>query len=209
MYLFSNGTIKLANKKFTTLKNDFCIIFDGGSHIQRVKDDGQINRQAFDFTRIGDIEEQVQAKSVDVLGVITFSSETESIKLKDGTMKDKKTVVLADQSMCSISITIWGEEACSKYQFSFGQVVAFKGARISDYNGKSLNAESKQGIFTKVDHPDAAKVKQWFDQHSEEEIQKMRCLTLRMQRDREYQARDPSQDISNKASNLSLVREVL
>jgi methionyl-tRNA synthetase len=37
----------------------------------------------------------------------------------------------------------------------------------------------------------------------------MRCLTLRMQRDREYQPRDPSQDISNKPSNLSLIKEVL
>jgi replication factor A1 len=110
----------------------------------------------------------VQAKTVDVLGVITYTSDTESIKLKDGTMKDKKTVVLADQSMCSISITIWGEEPCRSYQFTYGQVVAFKGARISEYNGKSLNAESKQGIFIKVDHPDVTKVKHWFEQLSDE-----------------------------------------
>ena len=27
VYLFSNGQVKMANKKFTNLKNDFCIIF--------------------------------------------------------------------------------------------------------------------------------------------------------------------------------------
>jgi len=27
VYLFSNGSVKMANKKFTSLKNDFCIIF--------------------------------------------------------------------------------------------------------------------------------------------------------------------------------------
>lgn len=28
VYLFSNGIVKMANKKFTSIKNDFCIIFE-------------------------------------------------------------------------------------------------------------------------------------------------------------------------------------
>jgi replication factor A1 len=28
VYLFKNGNVKMANKKFTTVKNDFCIIFE-------------------------------------------------------------------------------------------------------------------------------------------------------------------------------------
>jgi len=31
VYLFSNGSVKMANKKFTSVKNDFCIIFDKNS----------------------------------------------------------------------------------------------------------------------------------------------------------------------------------
>lgn len=96
VYLFSNGNVKLANKKFTTVKNDFCIIFDTRSSIQQVKDDGQISQQAFDFTRIGDLEDQIQLKTADVLGVITYASDNEQIKLRDGSTKSKKTIILAD-----------------------------------------------------------------------------------------------------------------
>lgn len=28
VYIFSGGSIKMANKKFTSIKNDFCITFD-------------------------------------------------------------------------------------------------------------------------------------------------------------------------------------
>jgi replication factor A1 len=28
VYLFSNGTIKMSNKRFSSVKNDFCIIFE-------------------------------------------------------------------------------------------------------------------------------------------------------------------------------------
>ena len=33
VYLFSNGTVKIANQKFTSIKNDYCIIFDRSSEI--------------------------------------------------------------------------------------------------------------------------------------------------------------------------------
>lgn len=28
IYLLSNGTVKIANQKFTSIKNDFCLVFD-------------------------------------------------------------------------------------------------------------------------------------------------------------------------------------
>lgn len=143
VYLFSNGSVKLANKRFTTVKNDFCLIFNVTSSIQSVKDDGNITKQAFDFTRIGEIEDQVQLKSVDVFGIVTYTSDVEQIKLKDGTFKSKKTIIIADQSMCSISMTLWGDESCQKFNFTYGQSIAVKGARVSEYAGKSLNADGK------------------------------------------------------------------
>jgi ssDNA-binding replication factor A large subunit len=34
IYLFSNGTVKIANQKFTSIKNDYCIVFDKSSEIE-------------------------------------------------------------------------------------------------------------------------------------------------------------------------------
>ena len=42
VYTFSGGQIKLANKKFTSIKNDYCITFDNGTVIEKCADDGHI-----------------------------------------------------------------------------------------------------------------------------------------------------------------------
>jgi hypothetical protein len=39
VYLFSNGCVKMANKKFTSIKNDFCIVFEKNAQIIEVEDD--------------------------------------------------------------------------------------------------------------------------------------------------------------------------
>ena len=45
----------MANKRFTSIKNDFCIVFEKNAQIKQVHDDGSIAAQAFDFTDIRDI----------------------------------------------------------------------------------------------------------------------------------------------------------
>ena len=42
VYLFSNGIVKMANKKFTSIKNDFCIVFEKNAQILEIVDDGSI-----------------------------------------------------------------------------------------------------------------------------------------------------------------------
>jgi len=42
VYLFSQGQVKLANKKFSSVNNDFCINFDKQAQIKEVEDDEQI-----------------------------------------------------------------------------------------------------------------------------------------------------------------------
>jgi replication factor A1 len=39
VYLFSNGEVRLANKKFSAIKNDYCIVFNINAEITSVGDD--------------------------------------------------------------------------------------------------------------------------------------------------------------------------
>ena len=39
VYLFSSGQVKIANSKFTFVKNDFCLVFDKNAEIVEVPDD--------------------------------------------------------------------------------------------------------------------------------------------------------------------------
>ena len=109
VYLFSNGCVKMANKKFTSIKNDFCIVFEKNALIIEVEDDGSIAREAFEFVSLKNIQEVQQMKTIDVCGVIVEVSETEVVNLRRGSQKIRKYVTLVDDSMCSISLTLWAQ----------------------------------------------------------------------------------------------------
>ena len=70
MYLFSNGTVKMANQKYTSIKNDFCIVFDRNSVIEEVENDKAISSQGFSFVTLDEINEFEQSRTVDVIGII-------------------------------------------------------------------------------------------------------------------------------------------
>lgn len=55
-----------------------------------------------------------------------------------GEFRDKRTITLTDDSETSINATIWGENAL-RNDVVVGTIIAFKGAKISDFGGKSLN----------------------------------------------------------------------
>ena len=48
------------------------------------------------------------------------------------------TITISDEENYSINATIWGE-GCKDSKYVEGCIIAVKGARVSDYGGKSLN----------------------------------------------------------------------
>jgi len=71
VFLFSNGSVKMANQKYTSIKNDFCIVFDRNSEIEEAEDTDNIQVQGFSFTTIDEINDFEQMRTVDAIGVIT------------------------------------------------------------------------------------------------------------------------------------------
>ena len=70
VYLFSNGQVKLANKKFTSIKNDYCLTFDQNADVLEAEEDNQIKKQGFSFIGLKAIQEMVQQQAVDVVGIV-------------------------------------------------------------------------------------------------------------------------------------------
>lgn len=56
IYLFSNGTVKIANQRFTSIKNDFCLVFDKQGEIIEVPNDSSINERGFSFMSMTEIK---------------------------------------------------------------------------------------------------------------------------------------------------------
>ena len=97
-----------------------------------------------------------------MIGVILDVEPVSQIQLKtDGSYKDKRQIMIGDENNVSISATVWGV-ACEKHDFDIGKVIAMKSCRVSDYNGKSLNASAHDGdIIINVDHPRSNILTKW------------------------------------------------
>lgn len=57
VYLISNGSVKIANQKYSSIKNDYCIVFDRNTEIEEVADDTKIRNLGFSFVTIEEINE--------------------------------------------------------------------------------------------------------------------------------------------------------
>lgn len=105
---------------------------------------------------IADFEQQ---RTVDVVGVITNVGQLGSFQPRqpnpDGSMraaKDKRSLQLADESGMSVQLTLWGSVA-RMGGLQEGRVLAIKGARVTDYGGKNLNADDDHSqLFLDIDH---------------------------------------------------------
>ena len=163
VYLFSNGTVKIANQKYTSIKNDYCIIFDRSSEIQEVEDDNRIEAQGFSFVTIDEINEFEQNRTLDTIGVIsTVGTISNFIPKNGGPSKDKRTLQICDESGLGIALTLWGKNA-SKYEFKEGDVAAIKGTRVSDYQGKTLNSGDEHSqIYINLDLKRTKELQQWY-----------------------------------------------
>ena len=161
VYTFQGAQIKLANKRFTSIKNDFCLTFDLNTVIEKCGEDKQITSDGFSFTSFEGIEALVQNCTIDVIGIILEVGQTGSITLRSGEQRLKRTLVVGDDMKVSIGLTLWGD-TCEAYQFEVGQIVAFKSCRVSEYQGRSLNSSGDpRDITINPRHSRALELQKW------------------------------------------------
>jgi len=111
IYSFTNGTIKLANKKWTTIPNDHCITFNENSCIIEQDDDGKIcEGHKYNFRTLEDISETKGEFISDVIGVVIEANDPVQFVVRNsGEIRDRRNVVIADTTGKSIGLTIWGD----------------------------------------------------------------------------------------------------
>jgi len=152
VYTFAGGQVKMANKKFSSIKNDYCLTLGRETIIsEAAEDDNAIGTESFQFTSLEKIENIVQSCTVDVVGVILEAGDIAQLVTKDGNSRDKRAVMIGDETNMSIGVTLWGRAAAKS--LNVGDIVAFQNCRVSDWQGKSLNASGNPGdIVTSSNH---------------------------------------------------------
>ncbi|BFG30809.1 hypothetical protein CerSpe_170830 [Prunus speciosa] len=171
IYLISKGSLKAAQKAFNNLNNDHEITLDHTSIIQPCfEDDDSIPKQNFHFCRISDVEGLNNNSIVDVIGVVSSINPPASIMRKNGVETQKRSLQLKDMSGRSIEVTLWGnmcnaegqrlQSMCDSGAFP---VLAVKGAKVNDFNGKAVGTIPSSQLFIEPNIDQAREMRSWFD----------------------------------------------
>ncbi|XP_029375907.1 replication protein A 70 kDa DNA-binding subunit-like isoform X2 [Echeneis naucrates] len=163
VYYISKATLKPANKQYSTLKNDYEITLHANSSIIPCDDTQDVPTVHCDFVPISELENKDNDSIIDVIGVCKSAEDVSRITTKTSREVSKRAVNLIDTTGKVVTVTLWGEEA-EKFDSSGQPVVAIKGARVSDFGGKSLSVLFSSTVMVNPDIPEAFRLRAWYDQ---------------------------------------------
>uniref|UniRef100_A0A3P9P047 Replication protein A subunit n=1 Tax=Poecilia reticulata TaxID=8081 RepID=A0A3P9P047_POERE len=154
VYYISKGSLKIANKQYTSVKNDYEMTLNGESTVIPCEDSCDVPMVQCDFVSIGDLENREKDAIIDVIGVCKSVDELTRLTTKSNREVSKRTMSLMDMSGKLVTVTLWGEEA-EKFDGSGQPIVAIKSAKLSDFGGRSLSASFSSTMMINPDIPEA------------------------------------------------------
>lgn len=126
--------MKIANQRFATVKNDFCLVFDKNAEINEVADDTTIEQKCYHFTKLDEIPNISQMRIIDFIGVLTSTGCCIDVQVRSGEVKAKRVITVADDSGLTIECCVWATVAHSFDDVEGNDpIIAMKGCRVVDF----------------------------------------------------------------------------
>ncbi|KAL0442066.1 UNVERIFIED_CONTAM: Replication protein A DNA-binding subunit B [Sesamum radiatum] len=171
VYYISKGNLKVANKQFKTVQNDYEMTLNENSEVEEARNEATfIPETKFNFVPIDELGPYVNGRElVDVIGVLQSVSPTMSIRRKSNNETiPKRDITIADETKKTVVVSLWNDLATSIGQELLDMadkspVVAIKSLKVGDFQGVSLSALSKSIVVVNPDTPEAKKLKSWYD----------------------------------------------
>lgn len=176
VYYISKGTLRVANKQFKTVQNDYEMTLNENSMVEEAGDEGVfIPETKFSFVPIDQLGPYVNGRDlVDVIGVVKSVSPTMSIRRKiNNEMIPKRDITIADESKKTVVVSLWNDLATTVGQELLDMaerspVVAIKSVRVGDFQGVSLSALSQSIVKINPEIPESTKLRSWYDSEGKE-----------------------------------------
>ncbi|XP_057519872.1 replication protein A 70 kDa DNA-binding subunit B [Amaranthus tricolor] len=176
VFYISKGFLKVANKQYKTVQNDYEMTLNENSVVEEASDEGVfIPETKFNFVPIDQLGLYVNGKEfVDVIGVVKNVSETMSIRRKiNNEMIPRRNITIADESKKTVVVSLWNEHATTLGQELLDMadkspVIAIKTVKVGDFQGVSLSAISKSIAKINPDIPESKKLKSWYESEGKE-----------------------------------------
>ena len=162
-YISSPCQVKIANKKFSNLPHDYELTFERDTVVEKAEDQESAPKVKYNFTDLQALQNVEKDATIDTIAVLKQVDETSQIVSKStGKPYDKRDLSIVDQSGYKVRLTIWGNAATS-FDTQEGSVIAFKGVKVSDFNGKSLSLLSSGSMAPNPQMDEAYRLKGWYD----------------------------------------------
>ncbi|CAN1233586.1 Replication protein A 70 kDa DNA-binding subunit B [Linum perenne] len=171
VYYISRGSLRVANKRYNTVENDYEMTLNESSEVEEVVSEAvKIPETKFNFVPIDHLGPYVNSKElVDVIGVVQSVSPTLSIRRKsDNEPIPKRDVVIADESKKTVIVSLWNELATTTGQELLDMadkspVVAIKALKVGDFQGVTLSTIGKTMLQVNPDIPESKQLRSWYD----------------------------------------------
>ncbi|KAL8252705.1 hypothetical protein R6Q59_036398 [Mikania micrantha] len=176
VYYISKGTLKMANKQFKTVQNDYEMTLNENSQVEvAINEAAFIPETKFNFVPIDQLGPYVHQKElIDVIGVVQNVSPTMSIRRKiDNETIPKRDITIADDTKKTVVVSLWGGLATDLGQKLLDMaddspIVAIKSLRVSDFQGVSLSTVNRSIIDINPESPESQKLRSWYGSQGKE-----------------------------------------
>ena len=175
VYYVSKGSLRPANKKYSSVNNDYEMSLDGRCEIELCAEgdyDAVKMTRAYDLCKIDRLARKIGGRgTVDVLAVVTAVGDLGSIKRKsDGGELQRRDLTLLDDTKRTVTCTLWNSLAVEQGESlrnAVAPIVAIRGVRVSDYNGVSVSTLARSELVLEPASADigekAAALRAWYD----------------------------------------------
>ncbi|KAJ6293777.1 hypothetical protein OIU76_021940 [Salix suchowensis] len=176
VYYISKGTLRVANKQFKTVQNDYEMTLNENSEVEEASDEAAcIPETKFKFVPIDQLGPYVNSKDlVDVIGIVQSVSPTMSIRRKSNNETvPKRDIVVADETKKTVVVSLWNELATTVGQelqdiADKSPVVAIKSLKVGDFQGISLSTLGKSIVQVNPVISESKKLRNWYDSEGKE-----------------------------------------
>jgi len=162
VYSIKGCYMKINDKKYATVKNDYKMILEDNVEIKEIHNDQSFDQSnfKFNFVKISEIENLLANEAVEVIGKVIEVGESREVSTKNGQINLKK-IKIVDISETSIEISLWRQHA--DQDFTKGEIVIFKNIKISSYNNsKILNTIESTSVIKDLNIPERTELELFF-----------------------------------------------
>ncbi|KAM6984633.1 LOW QUALITY PROTEIN: replication protein A 70 kDa DNA-binding subunit-like [Aplochiton taeniatus] len=164
---YISSTLKVANKQFCSLNNAYEMSLHGDTSVAPCPEDSpRLPIMQCDFVPIAELENRDKDTVVDVIGVCRSVEEVSRITTRSSREVSKRVVHLMDTTNTEVEVTLWGEERVLTSHSAWSSNcfrTRLKGARVSDFGGRSLSALFSSTLLVNPDMPEAFLLRGWYD----------------------------------------------